>query len=77
MPAGIQGIQAADRQLLAERVAALGPTVGAAPEEWLDLHAIGQKADFRDFGGHLTRAGCEKVGAAVAVALGTRFLPAP
>jgi hypothetical protein len=51
------------------RIDRLRSAVGAAPEEWLDLHDAVPSDTFRDYFGHMLPAGCERVGGAIADAV--------
>ena len=59
-----------DGGALATHVESLRRAVGARPTEWLDLHAAVAAPQFRDFGGHMHRAGCEQIGRVIADAAG-------
>lgn len=66
---------------LPARVEAVRRAIGAAPEEWVDLHALLPKSTFRDPWGHLVDAGCDAVAAQlvtpmIAATLRDRVVPA-
>jgi len=60
---------------LRRRAQALRAAVGAAAEEWLDLHATLGKKSFRDERNHLRERGCARVSTAVAQAIVARMSP--
>jgi hypothetical protein len=57
---------------LPARIEALRAVAGAAPEEWLDLHALLPGDAFKDWVGHLRLPACDRVAAALADGLGAR-----
>jgi hypothetical protein len=69
---GLDEVVALPRKLEALRVA-----VGAAPEEWLDLHASAAEGEFADATEHLTAPATARVAGRVAAALDARRHSAP
>jgi hypothetical protein len=61
----LQGLAVLDGLLIPERIAKLESAIGAAPEEWVDLHSMLPHRMFRDFKNHLTSPGCDKVAEAL------------
>ena len=61
------------------KLAALRTAIGAAPDEWIDLHATAHSPDFRDFADHLQaqplRRVAEQVADALAPLLGAPHAP--
>jgi len=57
---------------LGERIEALRRAIGAAPAEWLDLHAAAPAGAFRDSEGHMTLDGCEPAAHAIGDRLAAR-----
>jgi hypothetical protein len=55
-----------------QRLNRLRVAVGAAPEEWVDLHDALPSDAFRDWQGHMQPVGCERVGEKLADAVLTR-----
>jgi hypothetical protein len=61
---------------LPARIERLRVAVGAAPEEWVDLHAlVSTKAVFKDWVGHMHPEGCRAVAHALGEALAARDMP--
>lgn len=64
-----------DPAALAPLVEELRLAVGAAPREWLDLHALLPSTMFRDRQNHLSLAGCPPVGDALALRVRDLIFP--
>ena len=64
-----------DELALPDRLAALRLAIGAAPEEWLDLHALVPSRVFRDSRSHMWAEGCRRVASALREAVLRRASP--
>ncbi len=64
-----------DAEELERRLEALRTSIGAAPSEWLDLHATLPARKFRDYQNHLQYEGCADVGRPLAARAMRRIPP--